>query len=99
MGKIKVTAYEEFVEDSGYMPLSDLTYSFIGLAGETGECMEWLKKRNFRRNDKYTDEMLKLELGDVIHYVTRIARFKGWTLKELMAANVEKLQQRRKQVV
>jgi len=91
---LKTKEYEKFVSENARMPLNDLTYSFIGLAGETGECMEWLKKSVYRKDAKYTDGHLLLELGDVIHYVTRIALNKGWSLKDIMGANVEKLTER-----
>jgi NTP pyrophosphatase (non-canonical NTP hydrolase) len=88
-------AYETFVQESGFIPLTDDAYSVIGLCGESGECAEWVKKAQFRKNKKYTPEMLKLELGDVIHYVTRLALNHGWTLREVMDGNVTKLEARR----
>lgn len=88
---MKVKDYERFVEERAFMPISDDSYSVIGLAGETGEVCEWVKKNQFRGNKKFTEEMLKLELGDVLHYVTRLSLNHGWTLKELMDSNREKL--------
>lgn len=92
---IKVKDYETFVVENAKQPITDETYNFIGLAGETGECMEWLKKSVYRKDPKFTNEMLLLELGDVLHYVTRIALNKGWTIKDLLTANVQKLQRRK----
>lgn len=40
------------------------------------------------------DEELLYELGDVLWYVTMIARSKGWTLGEVMISNVSKLEAR-----
>lgn len=91
---MKVKNYEKFVANQAFMPLSNFEYSFIGLAGETGEVMEWLKKAVYRGNTKFTDAMLKSELGDVLHYVTRIALAKEWSLKDLMEDNVAKLEAR-----
>lgn len=92
--KMKVKDYEAFVTSNAKIGLDDLTYSVIGLCGETGEVAEWFKKRVHRGNEKFTDEMLFAEIGDVLHYATRIALHKGWTLKEVMAGNVEKLEAR-----
>ena len=91
---MKVKAYEEFVLLQAFMPVENEAYNVIGLCGEAGEVAEWYKKAVFRGNSKYTEEMLKLELGDVIHYVTRMAINHGWTLKELMDANKAKLEER-----
>lgn len=64
----------------------------LGLAGETGEVLEHLKKHY--RDGKHPGNALKLELGDVLHYLTVIAGSYGWTLDQLAAANIEKLRVR-----
>ena len=61
----------------------------LGLAGETGEVVEHLKKHY--RDGKHPGAALKLELGDVLHYLTVIAQSYGWSLQDLMDANVCKL--------
>lgn len=93
---VKVKDYEQFVEKNAKIGLNDLAYSVIGLCGETGEVAEWYKKRVMRGNEAFDDFHLQLELGDVLHYVTRIALHKGWNLKDLMYANIEKLEGRNK---
>lgn len=92
---MKVKDYESFVVESAYMGLEDDAYNAIGLAGETGEVCEWIKKAQFRKNPKFTEAMLKKELGDVQHYLTRIVLKHGWTLKEIMQENMDKLTTRR----
>lgn len=94
MAIIKVKSFEKFVLDKAAMDISDVNYSFVGLAGESGECMEWHKKVNLRGNLKLSNDDLLNELGDVLHYVSRIAQAYGWTLKDCMAANVQKLSER-----
>lgn len=94
---MKVKDYETFVAAGAFMPLNDDAYSVIGLCGESGEVAEWVKKALFRKNPKFTEEMLLLELGDVLHYVTRLSLNHGWTLKELMDANTGKLTARQKE--
>lgn len=91
---MKVREFEEFVEQNAKMPIDDLNYSVIGLCGEAGEVAEWFKKAKIRGNDKFTNEMLLSELGDVLHYVTRISIYHGWTLKDCMTDNVAKLKAR-----
>ena len=92
---MKVRDYEEFVGVTvAFMPITDDAYSVIGLCGEAGEVAEWVKKAQYRKNPKFTEDMLKKELGDVQHYLTRIAVNHGWTLKEIMQDNVDKLEAR-----
>lgn len=67
----------------------------LGLAGECGEVVELLKKHI--RDGKHPGEKILLELGDVLHYLTVIARCYGYTLGDLMQANEEKLTERDRQ--
>ena len=46
------------------------------------------------RDSKVIDEPLLLELGDVLHYLTRIGQKFGMTLEQIMAANMDKLDKR-----
>lgn len=68
----------------------------LGLAGEAGEVVEIFKKA-IRRNIPLTDKEraeLKLELGDVLWHVAAIASFLDFTLEDIAAANIQKLEQR-----
>ena len=93
---MKISEFEAFVAANAKMGLDRLTYSIIVLCGEAGEVAEWYKKRHYRGNEEYTDDMLKSELGDVLHYVSRIAQHQGWTLKDCMSDNIAKLTARNK---
>lgn len=70
----------------------DLFIATCGLAGEVGEVVEHLKK--FVRDGKLDREALKLELGDVLFYLTRTAQWAGFSLAEIAQANVDKLEAR-----
>ena len=61
----------------------------LGLAGESGEVVEHLKK--FIRDDNINLEELKKELGDAIYYWCRICKQFGLEPSDVMQANVEKL--------
>lgn len=93
---MKTKEYEKWVDEIARDPIDRSPYSFIGLAGETGEVMEWYKKAVMRtkKSESLTEEDLKNELGDVLHYTTRIAHAYGWCLKDLMRANRSKLEVR-----
>lgn len=98
---MKVKDYEAFVISCARMGLDNDAYNVVGLCGEAGEVAEWFKKAVFRTqsgaygppSDLTEDDLLN-ELGDVIHYVTRICLRYNWSLKDCMQANHDKLKAR-----
>src|SRR6056297_437791 len=73
-------------------------YPTLGLAGEAGEVSEKMKK--IIRDDKgeITEEKrkeLKKELGDVLWYLSQLARELGLSLEDIANFNIEKLQSRK----
>ncbi len=77
---------------------SNLTYTVLGLCGESGEIAEKLKKLDRDRggvmDDVWKGEMKK-ELGDVLWYISQAAFELGFDLEAVAQANVEKLRSRR----
>ncbi|MEK7598293.1 MAG: nucleoside triphosphate pyrophosphohydrolase family protein [Patescibacteria group bacterium] len=72
-------------------------YPTIGLAGETGEVSEKIKKVIRDKGGKIDDEtrkMIKKELGDVLWYVSQLASELGLSLDEIAEKNIEKLYSR-----
>jgi NTP pyrophosphatase (non-canonical NTP hydrolase) len=65
----------------------------LGLCGEAGEVSEPIKKY-IRGSGPVNVDDLRLELGDVLHYWSAIANFHGITLESILAANVQKLEER-----
>jgi NTP pyrophosphatase (non-canonical NTP hydrolase) len=65
----------------------------IGLAGETGECCDLVKKELFH-NHLQNKEAMKKELGDALWYLTVLCDAYDLTLDEVVQANIEKLQKR-----
>lgn len=65
----------------------------LGLAGEAGETADLIKKVIFHGRD-YDRKKLLLELGDVAWYLAMLAHEYGFTLHEIMEANVAKLRAR-----
>lgn len=92
--------FEDFISDQAAVRLDDVNYSFVGLAGETGEALEWHKKINLRQTNHQPDKPLPSEadllseLGDILHYLTRIGLHYGFSLEDIMVANVDKIQKR-----
>lgn len=90
--------YENFVRRTSRKK-DKYWYACLGLAGETGEVVEQVKK--LLRDDGQEmsasrRENIKLEMGDVLWYLTRLALECNLTLDEIMEANVHKLEDRAK---
>jgi NTP pyrophosphatase (non-canonical NTP hydrolase) len=68
-------------------------YSALGLAGESGEVVEMVKKalRTLAPLDK---AKVALELGDCCWYVARMADILGFTFEDVLALNNTKLRRR-----
>lgn len=91
-----IDKFQEFVNEHWTVqdePLKDLFIMSVGLAGETGEMLEHIKKHV--RDGKIDKHELKLEMGDVLHYWFRIAQVYSLDLSDIMDANVKKLKARR----
>lgn len=65
----------------------------FGLAGETGEVLDMLKKRHFHGKRVYFQDLL-LEFGDVLYYLAVLCHEHGFTLEDAALAVTEKLQKR-----
>ena len=65
----------------------------LGLSEEVGETLGLIKKAEFHGRELDRDA-LKKELGDVLWYLSTIARFFNLTLSDVATANVEKLRKR-----
>lgn len=71
----------------------DLPIMSLGLAGETGEALEHIKK--YIRDEYINAEALAKELGDVIYYWARICRYFGFKPSDVIAGNIAKLESRK----
>lgn len=65
----------------------------LGIAGEAGEVADLIKKSVFHGHNIDKAE-IKKELGDVLWYVSQLARLAGLSLEEVATANIEKLYKR-----
>ena len=72
-----------------------------GAGGETGEFLDHFKKVIRDYNGDFSSypapkrEEALLELGDALHYMVVIMQHFGFTLEEVMATNMDKLDKRR----
>ena len=74
----------------------ELAYCGLGLAGETGEVVDILKK-HFSGSKPFNDEIiekLKHELGDVMWYIAALCDGMGFDMGEIAQMNIDKLKKR-----
>ena len=65
----------------------------LGLGGESGECLDLVKKHLFQGHELDKDKMAK-ELGDVAWYLALSAYAIGYGLEDILCMNIEKLRAR-----
>jgi NTP pyrophosphatase (non-canonical NTP hydrolase) len=65
----------------------------LGLAGESGECVDLMKKHLFQGHTLDKEHLAK-ELGDVAWYVAVTAYAIGYDLETILQMNVDKLWRR-----
>ena len=65
----------------------------MGLSGESGECIDMMKKHLFQGHDLDRAKLMD-ELGDVLWYIAITAEGLGYDLNEIAVHNVEKLRKR-----
>lgn len=65
----------------------------MGLAGETGEIVDILKKYLYHGH-KLDRDAAKGELGDVLHYLSGLCTLLGFDLEDVANYNIEKLKRR-----
>jgi NTP pyrophosphatase (non-canonical NTP hydrolase) len=91
--------YSDGAHETANYPISmTIFYPALGLAGEAGEVCEKIKKTyrdDYGMFGPERKEQIKLELGDVLWYVTELADDLGFTLEDVARANLEKLRSRK----
>lgn len=70
-----------------------LTEALMGLAGESGEALELLKKYKFQGHSMNIEKMVE-ELGDVSWYLAEAATALNVELSDIFGANLTKLEKR-----
>lgn len=87
------------LETADYPKEWDIIYPTLGLAGESGEVAEKVKKTIRDHNGNFDTERccaIASELGDCLWYVSVMAHDIGFTLQEIAEMNYEKLQSRKR---
>lgn len=97
--------YNDFVRSMKVYPEKmRVIYPALGLTGEAGEIAEKIKK--WIRDEDFANgmsverrEAILLELGDPLWYITSLADDLGYTLQDVVDANVNKLTSRKERGV
>ena len=91
--------YQEAARKTAIYPQElKILYPVIGLAGETGEVAEKIKKVLRDNNGIFSEEKKKeiaKELGDVLWYLSSIATDMGYPLDEIARMNLQKISARK----
>jgi len=73
--------------------MDQLTEGLMGLAGESGEALDILKKHKFQGHELERRD-IALELGDVAWYLAEAANAIGYSLSDIFRMNLVKLNKR-----
>lgn len=74
-------------------PKDVLVNAVMGLCGESGECVDHVKKHLFQGHPLEKDKLIK-ELGDVAWYLAEAATALEVPLGDILQANLDKLHKR-----
>lgn len=91
--------FEEFIiackRTYAWQGLPDIEVCMLcmGLAGETGEVIDYLKKVGFQGHE-FNKEKLKSEMGDMMWYFAMLCDFFNISFEDVLKANIEKLKNR-----
>lgn len=97
---MKFDEYQKFTKTTAIYPIigKSFVYPALGLAGETGEVLEKIKKV-FRDNNgklsKEAKEEITKELGDILWYLSQLSTELGLSLKDIAQKNMDKLNSRK----
>lgn len=87
--------YEAYVLEM-CKPYVNENYLVVAINEEAGEIAGWYKKYVLRGNptQKFSEDDLKGELGDLLFYLTRLGMLHSWSLSDIMDQNRDKLDNR-----
>ncbi len=94
--------FQEYQEQSRQTAIypdvgNNFVYPILGIAGESGEVAEKVKKILREKNgavDEEAKQELAKELGDLLWYMSQLASELGITLDEVAKSNIDKTRSR-----
>lgn len=96
---MQLNEYKDFVEDLWISHKNEFgpEIAAFGLAGETGEVMELVKKA--LRDGTWDVENFKKEMGDVLYYWVKLLNYNNIDPQEVIDLNIAKLSSRKERGV
>lgn len=96
--------YQEKAKSTAIYPDKfKVIYPTLGMAGESGEVCEkikkWLRDENGDNMSEERKQLLKKEIGDVLWYIANLSSDLGFSLDELAQENIDKLFSRKERGV
>lgn len=88
--------YQELAQRTSNPALTQeehLLNAMLGLAGETGECCDLVKKGLYQDGREICDKLFD-ELSDVMWYIAEAAAAMGWSMDDIAEHNIAKLRKR-----
>tara|TARA_R100000152_G_C6781143_1_gene215039 strand:+ start:244 stop:570 length:327 start_codon:yes stop_codon:yes gene_type:complete len=96
---MQMNIYQALVRNTAIYPREhSIIYPALGLAGESGEVCEKIKKYlrgDYTLSDEEKIEELEKEIGDVLWYLANLASDLHLSLEDIANMNIEKLQDRK----
>lgn len=90
---MRLNEYQELASRTANKHEGELVNYALGIAGEAGEVADLVKKAVFHGHNIDKVDVTK-ELGDVLWYLSQLARLAGATLDEIAEKNIDKLMKR-----
>ena len=86
---------DQFYEDAGkrYSECARLLHYTLGLAGESGEIVDAVKK-HVQYGAELDKVNIKEEIGDCLWFIANLCRLFDWSMEEIMQLNIDKLKLR-----
>ncbi|MGX7395330.1 MULTISPECIES: nucleoside triphosphate pyrophosphohydrolase family protein [Carnobacterium] len=85
--------YQKLANRTLYGNEQVLTNCALGVASESGELVDLIKKYTFHGHDLNKKELVK-EMGDVLWYLSQIAEWADIPFEDVAIQNIEKLKKR-----
>ncbi len=90
---MKLNEYQHMAARTANPENEELLNYGLGLGGESGEVLDIIKKVRFHGHALDIDH-IQGELGDILWYVSNIAKYFGLSLEDVATYNIEKLKRR-----
>lgn len=93
---MELNEYQELAQRTSNPMLTEeqhLLNAMLGLAGETGECCDLVKKGLYQDGREIGDKLFD-ELSDVMWYIAEAAAAMGWQMDDIAKHNIDKLRRR-----